>query len=386
MRYLDNAATTFPKPQSVYRALEECARTALGNPGRAGHALSLAAERTVARCRLLLCRLFGGEVPERFLFTLNGTDALNAALKGVLEPGDHVVTGNLEHNSVLRPLARLEQGGVVRVDRITCDRAGYYRARDVEAALRRETKLVALTHASNVLGTVQPIAEIGALCRRRGVLFLVDAAQSAGTWPIDVRADAIDLLAAPGHKSLYGPTGTGVLYVGPRARVRPWREGGTGGDSLEPLQPTELPAALEAGTPNVLGIAGLAAGLEHVLERGVEHLQAEQGALARLMEERLASIPGLTLYPTIDASAAPGRPRLAIVSFTLAEMGPGEVAAILDASFGIATRAGLHCAPETHRFLGTLPEGTLRVSPGTLGPGDDLEELAQAVRAIAEEG
>lgn len=385
MWYLDNAATTFPKPDSVYRALEECARNTLGNPGRAGHALSLAAERTVARCRLLLCRLFGGEDPERFLFTLNGTDALNAAIKGVLAPGDHVVTGNLEHNSVLRPLARLEQEGIVQVGRITCDREGYYRVEAVAAALRSDTKLVALTHASNVLGTVQPIAEIGALCRRKGVLFLVDAAQSAGAWPIDVQADAIDLLAAPGHKSLYGPTGTGVLYVGPRARVRPWREGGTGGDSLEPLQPSELPAALEAGTPNVLGIAGLVAGVEYVLERGAPRIGAEQGALARHLDDRLASIPGLILHPGIEDALASPRPRLAITSFTLAGTLPGELAAILDSSFGIGTRAGLHCAPDAHRFLGTLPEGTVRVSPGTLGPAGGLEELVRALGAIAEE-
>src|SRR5919201_681708 len=240
MIYLDNAATSFPKPESVYQALDHFARTDLANPGRAGHKMALAAERTLDDCRTLLNEFFHGEGPERFVFTLNCTDALNMAFKGVLAEGDHVITTDLEHNSVSRPLRQMELDG-----------------------------LIALTHASNVLGTVQPAAEVGRLARERDLLFLVDAAQTAGVLPIDVRALHIDLLAFPGHKSLLGPTGTGALYVGPRAPVRAWREGGTGGDSSSETPPTLFPYFLEGGTPNVLGVAGMSAGIKYVQEQGL---------------------------------------------------------------------------------------------------------------------
>src|SRR5918911_1844969 len=274
MIYLDNAATSFPKPESVYRALDAFARQSLANPGRAGHKMALAAERALDDCRHLLNQLFRGEGPERFVFTLNGTDALNMAFKGVLAEGDHVITSDLEHNSVSRPLRKMELDGRITLTRVRADGGGTIDPDDVRRAVTPRTRLLALTHASNVLGTVQPVAEVGRLARERGLLFLVDAAQTAGVVPIDVQALNIDLLAFPGHKSLLGPTGTGALYVGPRARLRAWREGGTGGDSSSEIQPAEFPYFLEGGTPNVLGIAGLSAGIRYIQEQGLDRLRA----------------------------------------------------------------------------------------------------------------
>src|SRR3954447_17891888 len=278
MIYLDNAATSFPKPEAVYQALDHFARTSLANPGRAGHRMAMAAERTLDECRHALNQFFRGEGVERWIFTHNCTDGLNLAIKGVLKPGDHVITSDLEHNSVSRPLRKMEKDGKISLTRLA-SKEGYLDPEDVRAALTPKTSLVALTHASNVLGTVQPIEAIAAIVRAAGALFLVDAAQSAGVVPIDLRATPIDLLAFPGHKALYGPTGTGALYVGPRATPRAWREGGTGGDSSSETQPNLMPYFLEGGTPNVLGVAGLAAGIAWVAERGPENLRRHEVSL-----------------------------------------------------------------------------------------------------------
>src|SRR2546423_11683581 len=287
MIYLDNAATSFPKPESVYRALDAFARSDPAIPGRAGHKMALAAERALDDCRHLLNQFFHGEGPERFVFTLNCTDALNMALKGILTEGDHVITSDLEHNSVSRPLRAMELAGRITLTRLRADGGGTLDPDAVRRAITPRTRLIALTHASNVLGTVQPIAAVGRIARERDLLFLVDAAQTAGVLPIDVQAMAIDLLALPGHKSLLGPTGTGALYVGPRAQVRAWREGGTGGDSSSETQPQQFPYYLEGGTPNVLGIAGLTAGLRHVLEQGVGRIRAHEVELTERLWRRL---------------------------------------------------------------------------------------------------
>ncbi len=377
MIYLDNAATSYPKPEAVYQALDQFARQSLANPGRAGHKMALAAERALDDARHLLNVLFHGEAPERFVFTLNCTDALNMAFKGVLQEGDHVVTTDLEHNSVSRPLRRMELDGRITLTRLRADGGGTIDPDDVRKAITPRTRLVALTHASNVLGTVQPVTEVGAVVRERGPLFLVDAAQTAGVVPIDVQAMHVDLLAFPGHKSLMGPTGTGALYAGPRAQVRAWREGGTGGDSSSETQPREFPYFLEGGTPNVLGVAGLAAGLKWVQEHGVESTREHEAALCERLWRRLQELPGFEVFGHRDMSR-----RVGTLSFRSEALPAAELGGILDQAFDVAIRPGLHCAPYIHRALGTHPEGTVRVSPGPFNTAEDIDTLAKALAEI----
>jgi cysteine desulfurase family protein len=378
MVYLDNAATSFPKPEAVYQALDHFARENLANPGRAGHKMALAAERALDDCRHLLNQFFHGKEPERFVFTLNGTDALNMACKGVLADGDHVITSDLEHNSVSRPLRAMELAGRITLTRVRAERGGTIDPDDVRRAVTKKTRLIALTHASNVLGTVQPVAAVGRLAREHDLLFLVDAAQTAGVVPIDVQDMHIDLLAFPGHKSLLGPTGTGALYVGPRARVQAWREGGTGGDSASETQPRELPYFLEGGTPNVLGVAGLAAGVKYVQEQGLDRIHAHEMALVERLWQRLDEMPGFQVFGHRD----PGR-RVGTVSFRCELLPAAELGGILDQAFDVAVRPGLHCAPYIHRALGTFPEGLVRVSPGPFNTAQDIDHLLGALGEIA---
>lgn len=376
MIYLDNAATSFPKPEPVYRALDTFARTSLANPGRAGHRMALAAERALDDARHALNQFFRGEEPERWIFTLNCTDGLNLAIKGTVKEGDHVITSDLEHNSISRPLRALEKAGVITLTRVASDR-GYIDPDAVRRALTPKTSLVALTHASNVLGTVQPIELIAPFVREAGALLLVDAAQSAGVVPIDLRAAPIDLLAFPGHKALYGPTGTGALYVGPRAQPRAWREGGTGGDSSSETQPAQLPFFLEGGTPNVLGIAGLAAGVAWVTEKGPEILRRHEVELLQKVVDWAAATTEWKIAGRWDPNAHTGALSLIVPE----PLTPQELGSILDTSFEIAVRPGLHCAPYTHRAVGTFPDGTLRLSPG---PFNTAEEIDLFLNALAE--
>ena len=359
MIYLDNAATSFPKPEPVYLALDQFARTSLANPGRAGHKMAVAAERTLDDTRHALNQFFGGEGPERWVLTFNCTDGLNLAIKGVIQSGDHVITTDLEHNSISRPLRALEKAGVITVTRVVSD-AGYIDPEAIRGALTPKTSLVAMTHAANVLGTVQPIEEIAAIVRGAGALYLVDAAQSAGVVPIDLKRTPIDLLAFPGHKSLYGPTGTGALYVGPRAHPRPWREGGTGGDSSSETQPEAMPFFLEGGTPNVLGCAGLLAGIAWVRERGQDALRGHEVALLQRVVDWTEANAGWQVAGRWEPSKHVGALSLIVPE----GLSPQELGAILDSSFDIAVRPGLHCAPYIHRRIGSFPDGTLRVSPG----------------------
>jgi cysteine desulfurase family protein len=378
MTYLDNAATSFPKPEAVYRAMDEFARTTLGNPGRSGHRFARASELKLEECRKLLNELFHGEGLERFVFMLNGTDALNAAIKGTVRPGDHVITTDLEHNSVSRPLVALEQAGVVSLTRVAADGGGTVDPDAVRKAFGPKTRLVAMTHASNVLGTVQPVGAVGRIVRERGALLLVDAAQTAGALPLDVRELHIDLLAFPGHKSLLGPTGTGALYVGPRAAVRPWREGGTGGNSLHPVQPDELPHRLEGGTPNVVGIAGLCAGVRYVQERGPDAIHRQEMNLIDRLWRRLDELPGFRVLGHRDLSR-----RVGVLSFVHEALPAPEVGSLLDATFDIAVRPGPHCSPYIHRAQGTLPDGAVRVSPGPFNTVEDIDRLAAALTEIS---
>jgi cysteine desulfurase family protein len=377
MIYLDNAATSFPKPEAVYQALDQFARRDLANPGRAGHKMALAAERALDDGRHELNQFFHGEAPERFIFTLNCTDALNMAFKGVLKDGDHVITSDLEHNSVSRPLRAMELAGKISLTRVKADGGGTVDPDAIHKAITPKTRLIAQTHASNVVGTVQPIAAIGRIAREKDILFLVDAAQTAGVVPIDIQAIHIDLLAFPGHKSLLGPTGTGALYVGSRTKVGVWREGGTGGDSSSETQPRELPYFLEGGTPNVLGVAGLIAGIQYVKQQGMDAIHRHEVELTERLWRRLAEIGGFKVFGHRDMAR-----RVGTLSFQAKALPAAELGGILDQAFDIAIRPGLHCAPYIHRALGTFPEGAVRVSPGAFNTTDDIDRLAGALAEI----
>ncbi len=377
MIYLDNAATSFPKPEAVYQALDHFARHDLANPGRAGHKMALAAERALDDGRHELNQFFHGEGPERFIFTLNCTDALNMAFKGVLTDGDHVITSNLEHNSVSRPLRAMELAGKIGLTRISADAGGTIDPDAIRQAITAKTRLIALTHASNVVGTVQPISAIGKIAREHNLLFLVDAAQTAGVLPIDIQTMGIDLLALPGHKSLFGPTGTGALYAGSRAKVGVWREGGTGGDSSSETQPRDLPYFLEGGTPNVLGIAGMTAGIKFVKQQGLKKIHDHEVELTAILWQRLDEIGGFKVLGHRDMSQ-----RVATLSFQCESLPAAELGGILDQAFDIAIRPGLHCAPYIHRAQGTFPDGAVRVSPGAFNTKDDIDRLGKALAEI----
>jgi cysteine desulfurase family protein len=377
MIYLDNAATSFPKPESVYQAMDRFARQSLANPGRAGHKMALAAEHALDDARHRLNQLFHGEAPEQFVFTLNCTDALNMAIKGVLREGDHVITTNLEHNSISRPLRALELAGFIALTRVPADAGGTVDPDAVRKALTPKSRMVAVTHASNVLGTVQPIAEFGRIAKEREALLLVDAAQTAGVIPIDIQAMGIDLLAFPGHKSLMGPTGTGALYVRPGLNLAAWREGGTGGDSSSETQPKLWPYYLEGGTPNVLGVAGLAEGVRFVVERGLDAIHRHEVELVERLWRRLEQMPGFTVFGHRDQAR-----RVGTISFRCEALPAAELGGILDQAFDIAIRPGLHCAPYIHRSIGTFPEGAVRASPGAFSTVEEMDRLADALAEI----
>ncbi|MDR0434339.1 MAG: aminotransferase class V-fold PLP-dependent enzyme [Gracilibacteraceae bacterium] len=376
MIYLDNAATSWPKPETVYTAADMALRTQSGNPGRSGHKLSLAAGRVVEDARLWTARLFGVTAPERIVFTANATEALNLALHGFLSSGAHVIADSLAHNSVARPLAALTG---VAVSLAPADPKRGVDPGCVAALWRPNTALVVMTHISNVTGVENPVHEIGALCRARETVFLLDAAQSAGVAPIDVEAMNIDLMAFPGHKGLLGPQGTGGLYVGPAAPLRPLKQGGTGGFSESLSQPAQLPDRYESGTANTAGLAGLTAGIRYVMETGIERIRAREAEMANRFLSGMADIPGVTLY-----GPPPGPTRAGVVSFTLAGYAAQDVAFILDNSFDIAVRAGLHCAPGAHASLGTLRTGgTVRVSAGCFTTAAEIDRCLEAVAALA---
>ena len=387
MIYLDNAATSWPKPESVYRVADQVLRKESGNPGRSGHALSIAACRRIEETRQLLAKFFNVPTPGRIVFTLNATDALNLAIKGLVlkglceGEGTHVVTSSMEHNSVIRPLEALRKHGLEYSKVATCPVNGVD-PDDVKVAIKKDTKLVVCGHVSNVSGTVNPIAEIGTLCHERNIPFLVDAAQSAGTMPIDVQAMGIGLLAFPGHKGLFGSQGTGGLYIGEGLVPMPLREGGTGSHSEDSVQPKDLPDRYESGTMNVAGIASLGEGVRFLTEQGIENVEKHEADLANLLIDGIRDLPGLKIH------SPPGGPcRKGIVSVTFDDLAPTEAALIMENAFGIAVRPGLHCAPDAHRTLGTLDlGGTLRIGIGYLNTKEDIDRCIEALSAIAKEG
>ncbi|OFW42255.1 MAG: cysteine desulfurase [Acidobacteria bacterium RIFCSPLOWO2_12_FULL_60_22] len=377
MIYFDNAATSWPKPAAVRAALSDYVGDAGGNPGRSGHRMSVAAARIVERAREALAELFHAHDPSRIVFTQNATQALNQALYGLLRPGDHVVTTSVEHNSVMRPLRHLETLGV-ELTVVSCNRDGMLDLNRVRRALRPGTRLLVTTHGSNVVGTLTPVVALAALAREQGIPYLVDASQTAGAIPIDVQEMGVDLLAFTGHKALLGPTGTGGLYIREGVVLAPLMRGGTGSDSAQETQPEFLPDAYESGTLNVAGIAGLGAGVRFLSEIGIEAVQAHERKLVAQFLAGAAEISGITLYGPKDAALQCG-----VVSFNVAGAMPSEVGLILDQSFGIMARTGLHCAPSAHRTLGTFPTGTVRFSFGWFNTSAEVGLALEALREIA---
>jgi len=381
--YLDNAATSWPKPPEVGRAMVECLEREAGNPGRSGHRLSLAAARRVYAVREAVAKLFSAPDPVRVIFTHNATMAVNLALGGLLGPGDRVVCTGMEHNAVMRPLRDLEERGIA-VAVAPCDPAGRL---DLEAFERTvnaaPTRLVVLNHASNVTGTICPVAEAAAVARRAGALVLLDAAQTAGAVPIHMAALGVDLVAFTGHKGLLGPSGTGGLILGERvnaAEMVPLLKGGTGSRSAQERQPPDLPDRFEAGTINFVGIAGLGAGLDALAAMGgPEAVGRHERNLAQQLWDGLSSIPGVRLYGPADPAE-----RVAVVSFTIDGLTVSAIGARLDEEFGVLARVGLHCAPAAHRTIGTFPTGTVRFSPGPFTTEDQIARALAAVRTIAE--
>ncbi|MFC5406719.1 aminotransferase class V-fold PLP-dependent enzyme [Cohnella soli] len=376
--YLDNAATSWPKPPSVIEAMERAMRESSANPGRGSHAMAVKASRVLFEGRKRLARLFRISNPNDIAFTLNTTHALNMAIQGLLLPGDHVVATSLEHNSVRRPLEALKRKLGIEVTYVATDRQGVIDIKKVEEAITGKTKLIAATHSSNLLGTIAPIAELGELARGKGVKFLVDAAQSAGTLPIDVQAMNIDLLAFPGHKGLLGPQGTGGLYIHPELDLEPLLQGGTGSKSEASEQPTVRPDRYEAGTPNTVGIAGLAEGVQFVLKETVEAIHAKELRHTFALMEGLQSISGISILgPDL------GVERTAIVSFVMEGVDPSELAFLLDQQYGIAVRSGFHCTPLGHETAGTYETGAVRASPGYFTTDSEIVTMVDAVRDIA---
>ncbi len=373
--YLDNAATTFPKPESVYQAVMHAMREIGASPGRGGHRRSLEAGRIMFQAREAAAALFSVPDSSRVIFTHSATEALNMALRGTLVPGDHVITSSMEHNSLARPLHLLQHQGI-RLTVVQAGPDGRIDPAEVVRALTPRTRMIAIGHVSNVSGTIQPISFISAIARDAGVLFLLDAAQSAGSVPIDVSALGIDLLAVPGHKGLYGPQGTGLLYAASHVALKPLLAGGTGSNSSSEDQPESLPDGFEAGTHNLPGIAGLKAGIEFVQEQGVEAIGAHERRLVSYAIELLRGVPGIKLHSPADPAV-----RGAVLSFTVAGIDSSALAYELDQRFDIAVRAGLHCAPRAHRTLGTFPDGTVRMSPGWFTTSEDIALFSDAVLA-----
>jgi len=379
--YLDNAATSWPKPETVYVAVDQYLRHCGAPAGRSAYRDAVEAGRLVEGTRKKVADLIGAPDPKQVIFTANGTDSLNLALHGLLQESQHVITSECEHNSVLRPLRQLEQMRHISITRVACDRAGLINPDDVENAIRTDTKLIVLIHASNVTGAVQPLEDVGKIARRHGVCFLVDAAQSVGHVPVSVTDLAADMLAAPGHKGLLGPLGTGVLYLAPGTdrRLLPLRQGGTGTQSESDEQPTALPDKFESGNHNVPGIAGLGAGIAHLSERGINSIRDEERELTAMLLDGFRAIRGVTLYGPADADR-----QLGVVSISIDGYDPQEVATMLDTAYSIQVRSGLHCAPRMHKSLGTdALGGTLRFSLGSFSTQEQIEATIRAVEEIA---
>ena len=378
--YLDNAATTFPKPVEVLQqALDAYAHFGV-NPGRSGYDLCMVAGELVFETRKVLATFLGGTKPERLVFAANATDALNLAIQGLLQSGDHAITTTVEHNSVIRPLNHLKRDRGVELDYVPFEAGGIVDPDEIARRFKPNTKVVVVNHGSNVIGTIQPVAEIGRRCRERGIVLVVDAAQTAGVIPINVEAMCIDVLCFTGHKSLLGPTGTGGLYVREGVEVRHTRFGGTGVHSAYPYHLEEYPYRLEAGTGNVLGIAGLYFAQQYLAKRGINEIYRHEMDLFARLQGGLERIGGVTLHGTTSLEH-----RLPVLSFTIAGRDPADIGSLLDVDYNIAARTGLQCAPLIHQQMGTGERGTVRLSVGPMNERAHVDAAVEAVKEIAGE-
>jgi cysteine desulfurase family protein len=378
--YFDNAATSWPKSPETIVAMQNYLQNIGGSPGRSGHRLSIEAARIIFDTREKLAQLFNVSDPLRIILTRNATEALNIAIFGFLKSGDHVITSGMEHNSVMRPLRAMEKRGV-GMTVVPCDIDGLIDPGHIAGAIKKHTKAIFITNASNVTGTIMPVSDIGRIAREHNLVFCVDAAQTAGCYPIDVVEMNIDLLAFTGHKSLLGPSGTGGLYIreGLEKSIEPICVGGTGSRSEVEEQPDFMPDRYEAGTPNIVGIAGLKAGVEFVLSRGVDQIKNKEEKLVKMFMDGVSDLPGIILYGQKSVAR-----RTPVVSFNIAGMDPAAVALELDERFGIMSRSGLHCAPSAHKTIGTYPTGTLRFSFSYFNTEEQIIASIEALKNISQ--
>ena len=378
MIYMDNAATTYPKPEAVYEAVDHFNRFMGGNPGRGSNKKALKAGSVLLETREALARLFNIDYSDQIAFTGNITESINLGLKGILKPGDHVITTSMEHNAVARPLHVLSQQGV-QWTQVKCAADGSLDPVDVRAAIRDNTRMICMLHASNLTGTIMPIDEVGAIAREAGILFMVDSAQTAGVVEIDVAVQNIDFLTFTGHKALMGPQGTGGIYLRPGLEILPLKEGGTGSLSEFLEQPALMPDRLESGTLNTPGIAGLLAGLNFIELVGRQTIGEQEQKMTALLIEGLKEIKGLTMYGPKDVKR-----QTAVVAFNIVDIDCGELSYALDSECEIVIRSGLHCAPLAHQTIGTLEQGACRISPGYFTTEEEILQVIKAIHSIAQ--
>ena len=378
MIYLDNAATTFPKPDCVYREIDRCMREYCANPGRGGHSMSIEAGKAVTEARDVVCEFFNIKNPMQMSFTKNTTEALNIAIKGCLKTGDHVITTCMEHNSVMRPLKTLERDAGIQLTILNGNELGEIEPDKVKDSIKSNTKLIVCTLSSNVNGIIMPIDEIGTIAREAGVMFLLDAAQGAGSIPVDIEAQNIDMLAFPGHKGLLGPQGTGGLFVREGIKLKSLMEGGTGSNSENTYQPDIMPDLLESGTLNTPGIIGLYNGIKYIRCRSLEEIGNYKYTLINRLIEGIKDIEGIILYSVCEKRRNSG-----IAAINLDGCDSTEMSYILDKDYGIATRAGLHCAPCAHKTLGTGKTGIVRFSVGCFNTIEEIDITIDAVKQIS---
>ena len=375
--YLDNAATSFPKPKEVATAVYDFMVNNGTSSGRGSYKKAMQSDYIVYECRKLIGKLFNFDNPKKVIFTSNVTDSLNIAMRGILKENDHVITSSLEHNAVWRCLKTLERDIKIKIDTVECSKDGITNPQDIKKYIKKDTALIVFTQASNVLGTIQPIREIGAIAREHNIPFLVDSAQSAGAMKIDVKEDNIDILAFTGHKSLLGPMGTGGLIINTDIDIKPLKAGGTGGDSAYEYQPDYYPNHLETGTSNVSGIAGLREAIKFLNKEGIENIHNKEKELTKYALEKLETVKDIEIYGPKDCEKM-----LSVISFNIKDKRPEDVGSILDQKYDIMLRAGLHCAPTAHSVIGTKERGTLRIGLGYFNEKEDIDKLVEALNNL----